>query len=177
MALKPSGTRNKDLPVIHPYAEVWLNEAVELLRPVFAEAGYEIPPVYVSVGFSTYGYKPGAKKNIIGVCHASWMTMDGINEIYITPLVTEPVDVIALLVHELIHAVDDCKSSHGPGFQKISRALRCTDNRHVPLNEWRETVERYRAMARQLGRYPRAGVRYRETYKRSAMPEPQRMAA
>jgi hypothetical protein len=177
MGLKSSGTRNKNLPVIHTYAEVWLNEAVKLLRPVFAESGYEIPPVHVSVGFSTDGYKPSAKKNTIGVCHASWMTMDGINEIYITPLVTEPVDVISLLVHELIHAVDDCKSNHGPGFQKISRALRCTDNRHVPMNEWRETIERYRAMALQLGRYPRAGVRYRETFTRSDMPEPQGMAA
>lgn len=34
--------RNEDRPLIHKYAEVWLNEAVELLRPDFAEAGYEI---------------------------------------------------------------------------------------------------------------------------------------
>ena len=116
--------RNEDRPVVHKYAEVWLHEAVELLRPSFADAGYKIPPVHLSVAFSTDGDKPKAKKNTLGVCHARCMTADGINEIYISPVVHEPVDVLSLLVHELIHAIDDCKSGHGEGFQKISAALK-----------------------------------------------------
>lgn len=177
MAVNSSKTRNSNLPVIHRYAEVWLNEAVELLRPRFRQAGYEIPPVHVSVGFSTDGYKPGAKKNTIGVCHARHLTVEGVNEIYITPMRTEPVDVISLLVHELIHAIDDCKSGHGPQFQKISRELKCTDNPKVPVNEWRETIEIYREMALQLGRYPRAGVRYSDTFNCRQQDAQERMAA
>ena len=50
------------------------------MQPVFAEAADEIPPEHVAVGFSTYDYKPGAKKNTIGVCHATGMAMDGVNE-------------------------------------------------------------------------------------------------
>ena len=177
MAITRTKTRNCDLPVIHRYAEVWLNEAVEMLRPRFKQAGYEIPPVHVSVGFSTDGYRPGAKKNTIGVCHARWLTVEGINEIYLTPMRTEPVDVISLLVHELIHAVDDCKSGHGPVFQRISRELRCTDNLRVPLSEFRETIEFYRTMALKLGRYPRAGVRYSETFDCKEQEQLERMAA
>jgi len=177
MAITRLKTRNCDLPVIHRYAEVWLNEAVELLRPRFRQAGYEIPPVHVSVGFSTDGYKPGARTNTIGVCHASFMTIEGVNEIYITPMRTEPVDVISILVHELIHAIDDCKSGHGAGFQKISRDLQCTDNLKVPLHEFKETMNFYRQMALQLGRYPRAGVRYSDTFN-IKMPEAmEKMAA
>jgi hypothetical protein len=164
MELKSRKTLNRNLPKIHDYAEVWLNEAVKLLRPLFAEMGYDVPPVHVSVGFSTDGYKPHAKKNTIGVCHARCMTVDGINEIYITPLVTEPLDVLGILVHELIHAVDDCKSGHGPGFQKISREMKCGDNLKVPIREWFETVERHRVIACELGRYPRAGVRYSKSF-------------
>lgn len=156
--------RNEDRPVIHKYAEVWLNEAVELLRPDFAQAGYDIPPVYLSVGFSTDGYKPTAKKNTIGVCHAQSMTVDGVNEIFISPIVYEPVEVLSLLVHELIHAIDDCKSGHGEGFQKISCALKCADNPSVSHQEFREQVQKYRTIADQLGRYPRSGVNYKDTF-------------
>jgi hypothetical protein len=156
--------RNEDRPLIHKYAEVWLNEAVELLRPDFAEAGYEIPPVHLSVGFSTDGYKPTAKKNTIAVCHAKCMTVDGINEIFISPIVYEPVDVLSLLVHELVHAIDDCKSGHGEGFQKISVALKCGDNLSVPNMEFREQVQKYRTIADKLGRYPRSGVNYSKSF-------------
>ena len=162
--MKTTKPKNENLPLIHEYAEVWLNEAVKLLKPVFRNAGYEIPPVYVSVGFSTDGYRPGGKKNTIAVCHARSMTVEGINEIYISPLIVEPVDVIGILTHELIHALDDCANGHGPVFQEISRALKCPDNLTVPTNEWREFVEQSREIAKQLGRYPRAGVRYRQTF-------------
>ncbi|MGV1045457.1 hypothetical protein [Limnohabitans sp.] len=162
--MKPKRIRNEDRPVIHKYAEVWLNEAVELLRPGFADAGFEIPPVHLSVGFSTDGYKPAAKKNTIAVCHAKCMTVDGINEIFISPIVYEPVNVLSLLVHELIHAIDDCKSGHGEGFLKISYALKCADNPSVSVLEFREKVQQYRAIADQLGRYPRSGVNYTNTF-------------
>jgi hypothetical protein len=156
--------RNEERPVIHKYAEVWLNEAVELLRPSFSDAGYEIPPVHLSVGFSTDGYNPKAKKNTIAICYARRMNVDGINEIYISPIIYEPVDVLGILVHELVHAVDDCKSGHGEPFQKIAAALKCGDNLSVPLMEFRETVQRHRAIADKLGRYPRSGVNYKTTF-------------
>jgi hypothetical protein len=162
--MKKPRIRNEDRPVVHKYAEAWLNEAVNLLRPSFEEAGLEIPPVHLSVGFSTDGYKPKAKKNTIAVCHARCMTTDGINEIYISPIVHEPVDVLSILVHELIHAVDDCKSGHGQRFQEISLALGCSDNLSVPLSKCRQSIERYRNIANQLGRYPRSGVNYRTTF-------------
>lgn len=55
-AVKPR-FRSNELPLMHRYAEVWLAEAVELLRPRFTDAGHEIPPVHVSIGFSCTGYR------------------------------------------------------------------------------------------------------------------------
>jgi hypothetical protein len=162
--MKQPRIRNTDRPVVHKYAETWLNEAVDLLRPIFKDAGYEIPPVHVSVGFGMDGYKPRAKKNTIAVCHARCMTSDGINEIYISPIVHEPVEVLGILVHELIHAVDDCKSGHGEQFQKISQELGSPDNLSVPSEIWRRSIDRYRKIADQLGRYPRSGVNYRTAF-------------
>ena len=175
--MKAPRLKNEDRPVIHKYAEVWLAEAVELLRPMFNECGYEIPPVHVSVGFSTFGYNPSAKKRVIAVCHAKSMTRDGINEIYITPLVYEPVNVLGLLVHELIHAVDDCRSGHGKTFQEMSLALKCSDNLKVPLSVWREALDRHKKIADQLGRYPRSGVNYADSFNFEVKPNKEALAA
>ncbi len=98
------------------------------------------------------------------MCYARCMTKDGVNDIYISPLFYEPVEVISILVHELIHAIDDCEHGHGPVFQKIAQDLKCTDAKKVNMRDWRETVEVYRDMALVLGRYPRNGVTYATTF-------------
>lgn len=156
--------KNEDRPLIHKYAEVWLNEAVELMRPKFAEAGYEIPPVHLSVGFSSAGYRVNSKRYTKGMCYIRNMDKDGINQIFIAPILDEPIDVLATLAHELVHAIDDCKHSHGPVFQQISKDLKLTDCRAVNMMDYLETVKFYRWMLDQLGRYPRGGYHRRYGY-------------
>ncbi len=114
------GFKSGELPLIHRYAEVWLAEAVELLRPRFADAGHEIPPVHVSVGFSSTGYRFGSKSYTQAVWFARRMSVDNINEIYIAPVIRSAEQVLELLIHELIHAVLDCRDGHGPEFQRIA---------------------------------------------------------
>jgi hypothetical protein len=153
--------KNEDRPVIHKYAEVWLHEAMELMRPKFAEAGYEIPPVHLSVGFSSAGYRVNTKRLILGMCYSRRMDKEGLNQIFISPVLDEPLKVLVTLAHELVHAIDDCKHSHGPVFQKISKDLKLTDCMAVNLFDFRDTLRFYQSMLDQLGRYPRGGYHRR----------------
>jgi hypothetical protein len=156
--------KNEDRPLIHKYAEVWLHEAVELMRPRFAAAGYEIPPVHLSVGFSSKGYRVNSKKYTMGTCCSRKLDKDGINQIFIAPVLDDPMDVLVTLAHELVHAIDDCKHSHGPVFQQISKDLKLTDCRAVNMMDYVETVKLYRWMLDELGRYPRGGYHRRYGY-------------
>lgn len=156
--------KNEDRPLIHKYAEVWLHEAVELMRPKFAEAGYEIPPVHLSVGFSSKGYRVNNKTHYIGMCYSRKMDKDGINQIFIAPILDEPLNVLVTLAHELVHAIDDCKNGHGPVFKKISKDLKLADCLAVNLADFHETFKFYRWMLDQLGRYPRGGYHRRYGY-------------
>jgi hypothetical protein len=156
--------KNEDRPLIHKYAEVWLHEAVELMRPRFAAAGYVIPPVHLSVGFSSAGYRINTKRVIWGMCYTRRMDKDGINQIFIAPLLDDPITVLETLAHELVHAIDDCKHSHGPVFQQISKDLKLTDCRSVNMIDYLETVKFYRWMLDELGRYPRGGYQRRYSY-------------
>lgn len=96
--------------------EHWLMQAVDHLVPLFERAGYAIPPVKVSVGFPS----TGAKGRHLGQCWSTKSAVDGINQIFIAPHLQTPFDFLDTLVHELVHAVDDCQSGHGENFKKIA---------------------------------------------------------
>ena len=96
--------------------EQWLNQAVAHIKPLFERMGYSIPPVKVSVGFPS----TGSQGRHLGQCWSSKSAIDGINQIFIAPHLPTPLEVLDTLVHELVHAVDDCQSGHGENFKKIA---------------------------------------------------------
>lgn len=101
--------------------EQWLNLALDQLRPLFRDkAGAEIPQdARVSVGFPGGG---SARKRV-GECWPRARSRDGINEIFISPVVSEPLRMLDILAHEAIHALDDCASGHGKAFKRIAVAI------------------------------------------------------
>lgn len=150
--------RSSDLPLVHRFSEVWLSEAVELLRPIFRAAGHEIPPVHVSIGFTSTGYRFGSKRYTRGMCYARRLSVDGINEIYIAPVAITAEGVMDLLMHELIHAVLDCKHGHGPEFQKIATDILLVDAKKLTLKQTFKSMLDQRKLIAQLGRFPRKGL-------------------
>ena len=96
--------------------EQWLMQAVDHLVPIFERSGYSVPTVRVSVGFPS----TGAKGRHLGQCWSTKSAVDGINQIFIAPHLQTPFDFLDTLVHELVHAVDDCQSGHGENFKKIA---------------------------------------------------------
>lgn len=104
--------------------ESWLNKAVEILsETVFAEAALKLPKtVKVSCGWPTHGALAGAKGRTIGQCFKTVCSTEGHNEIFISPVLADGLEVLACLVHEMVHAVDDCVHGHGPLFKKMAHA-------------------------------------------------------
>lgn len=102
--------------------EAWLHSAIDALRPRFAEVGMPIPEkIHVSVGF---GY--GAKREssvILGQCWAARASADGVNHLFISPELDDTARVLDVLIHELIHAADDCKSGHRGAFAEAATRL------------------------------------------------------
>ena len=104
----------------HTTRETWLLAAVDLLRPVFLAKHHVIPKdVMVSCGFAS----TGTRSHHIGQCWSRQSSTNDQNQIFISPALHEPVEVLDTLVHELVHAVDDCKHKHGKEFKKIALSL------------------------------------------------------
>ena len=104
----------------HATRESWLMAAVNLIRPIFLAKNHVIPEdVMVSCGFAS----TGTRSRHIGQCWSRGSCTNERNQIFISPVLFEPVEVLDTLVHELIHAVDDCKNKHGREFKKIALSL------------------------------------------------------
>lgn len=101
--------------------EDWLNAVASLLLPSFQEvAGIEAYPRFrVSCGFPSTG-KRGKR---IGECWYPGSSADASHELFIHPSESEPVQVAAILAHELGHVVAGPEAKHGPLFKRIIRPL------------------------------------------------------
>lgn len=115
--------------------EQWLLAAVEVIR---ARASIPIPAVNVSCSWPG----GGSPKKRIGECWPRKASAAGINEVFISPKLEDPVHVVQILVHELAHAVDDCVHGHKAGFTAIAKQLGCEGRptQMVPPEAWAKEV-------------------------------------
>lgn len=135
--------------------EEWLTRAANELREWLAETPMELDdfasrPVMVSVGW------PGGKSvnKVIGQC---WPTVsgDGASHLFISPRVYDPIEVLAVLLHELIHAADDCKHAHKGIFVRACKALGLAGKPTATFAEKGSPLyDRLGELADRLGEYP-----------------------
>lgn len=111
----------------------------------------------ISVGW------PGGRSNrnrTIGQCWPTTSSEDGVNQIFMSPIRGEDdtQNVLGTLLHEMIHAVDDCESGHKGNFARIAKAvgflpkLTSSDNRTDELNDVLDEV------AELVGPFPHAAI-------------------
>jgi hypothetical protein len=150
--------REESLPIKHKYAESWLDEGCHLLSDFYKTKGFEIPKVRVLFGFSTSGHKINKDLgNHEGECLSTQWTEDGTILITITPLVERAIHALSILGHELVHAIDNCKSDHGSDFLSTAQTVGYDI---VMLNKKREIVlsdslhKKFITFAEILGKFP-----------------------
>ncbi len=139
----------------HTTRETWLLAAVELLRHEFEKKSHSLPKdVMVSCGFAS----TGTRSHHIGQCWSRRSSTDGRNQIFISPSLFDPVEVLDTLTHELVHAVDDCQHKHGREFKKIALSLGLSGPMRSASAgpELKKTLEN---IAQKLGKYPHGGLR------------------
>ena len=107
----------------HALREQWLAGAVDILRPVFEKAGSPIPAkVRVTCGWPCTGGR-GGKRQRIGECWDDTASASRHFEIFISPTQAEPLEVLAILAHELIHAAVGLAAGHKRPFADACKAL------------------------------------------------------
>ena len=124
--------------------ENYLIQATDIMRKsLFKPKGYKVPKVELSISWATRGNRnrKGDAKTL-GQCFPTQMHAGGINQIVITPnydgsTIQGSLDILGTLVHELVHAVDNCVSGHGQAFKNCALAVGLT----MPMRSTGETEE------------------------------------
>ena len=134
----------------HTTREAWLLAAVDLLRPIFLAKNHVIPThVMVSCGFAS----SGTRSHHIGQCWPRHSSSNEQNQIFISPALHDSVEVLDTLVHELVHAVDDCSHKHGKEFKKMALSLGLKGPMRS-ASAGPELKERLGQLVQRLGPYP-----------------------
>ena len=134
--------------------EQWLNAATELLNDkVFRPVGFDIPSdVKVSCGWPSSG-GTGSRQTTIGQCFSRAASSNNVNEIFISPKLSDATKVLDVLAHELIHAIDDCKSGHKGAFRTMAKGIGL-EGKMTATTASPELLERLNAISEFLGEYP-----------------------
>lgn len=137
--------------------EDWLMTLIEEVRPLFpAHTGQNLPgKIRVACGFPSAARRSGA----IGECWADASSADGHFEILISPVLDDPTQVAATLVHELCHALPG-SMNHGKTFAFHAAHMGLVSG----AKGWKSTgpgadfATRYGAILADLGPYPHAQI-------------------
>lgn len=134
--------------------EEWLGKAVNLLAPHFkAKTGHDIPDVRVSVGWPG----GGSRRTRIGECWSGTAAEDGLAQIFISPVLNDPVKVLGTLAHELVHATVGTECGHKGEFRKVAKSIGLTGKMTATTvgDDLLPILEGY---AKTLGEYPHAAL-------------------
>lgn len=135
--------------------ETWLKMVTtKHLSKLFKQAGnYVIPEdVKVSCGFPPSGNR-GKKQQTLGVCFNRASSVNEVNEIFISPVLDDTSRVLDVLIHELIHAVDDCVHGHKGLFKQIALAVGL-EGKMTSTVAGEELQKKLKAIIDVVGEYP-----------------------
>jgi hypothetical protein len=140
----------------HTTSESWLRAATDELRPYFAKLGYTLPE---KIRFSIAFTSTGKRGNIPGECWHPEASEDGYYKIIIRADTSDPVEILGILVHELVHALLPPIVKHGKEFRKIAVRVGLEgEMRHARPDPILR--ERLQAIAANLGALPNAKLNY-----------------
>lgn len=131
--------------------EAWLMQAVDLLRPVIEEVRPCRMKVKVSVGFP-YRRK-GKGSHAVGQCWCSTRSKANVFEIFVCPTQDQAITVLAILLHELIHATVGLKEGHKGDFRTVAKSVGL-EGKMTATVPGVELTKRLNGLAKSLGAYP-----------------------
>lgn len=105
--------------------EAWLMAAIDILRPTLKQAG--CTTMNERVFAVSVGFPKGNVRKVIGQCWAAKASeCGGTNHVFVSPVLSDAVQVLGVLVHEMIHADDDGESGHKGHFAACAKTVGLT---------------------------------------------------
>jgi hypothetical protein len=136
--------------------EEWLNAAVDLLRPIFkARAKVALPKnIRISCGWTS----TGRRSSRIGECWSKKSSADGHIEMFISPTLSDLIDVLQVTTHECVHAGVGLEAKHGPIFKAAAHAMGLEGKMKATVAGEAFKAEVAKPILAKLGAYPHGAL-------------------
>jgi hypothetical protein len=131
--------------------EAWLTKAMALARPLFDKAGAPLPSeIRISCGLPSVG--AFASKRRVGEAWSTTASKDQHHEVFISPTVDDPRQVLAILLHELVHCAVGLDCGHKGRFPIVGAKIglvgpwtstEAGDELAARLGDWSERLGDY----------------------------------
>lgn len=134
--------------------EQWLMECAKMLEEDFQAIGYEChsDSYRISCGFSSRGALSKKSKRI-GECWSTAVSSNGLGEIFISPLLDNPIDVLGVVTHEMIHHIVGCECGHKGPFKRCAKAIGL-EGKMTATTIGEKLSRRLNAIWEKVGNYP-----------------------
>jgi len=147
--------------------EQWLGELTDLLRPMFADIDFPLPEkIRASCGFPSKGGLAKKAKRI-GEAWSSEQSDDQHFETFVTPMISDPMEVAAIQVHELCHCAVGLTCKHRKPFTIAARAIGL-EGRMTATVAGEELTIKLEEIVEEIGPYPHAKLVYSSSPKKQS---------
>jgi hypothetical protein len=110
-----------ELDQMHDTREGWLSDFINHVKPRLEAQGYSLPAkLKIACGFPI-GSRGG--KKVLAQCISPEASADGTTEMYVSPVMSDPVRVMGAALHEIGHAAVGVEAGHGTKFKAFCAAL------------------------------------------------------
>jgi len=131
--------------------ESYLIRATTILRPFYRKLGYELPEVYISVGFPSKR-ATSTNNRCVGQCWHGDDQKDGKGHLFLSPVLDGP-GALETLVHEHLHAFLPAGVGHGPAYKRAMDAVGL-EGKPTATHAGPALQLRLRRLDEKLGGYP-----------------------
>jgi len=139
--------------------EQWLSECIQQLRPDFEQLGHSLPEkIRASCSWPSKGGLAN-KKRRIGEAWSAKNSGDNSFEVFISPVLKDPLEVSATLVHELVHCAVGIEEGHKGKFPRLAKAIGL-EGKMTATTAGETLKARLREAADAIGPYPHAELKH-----------------
>lgn len=135
------------------HREEWLSTlAGKLTDVVQTQTDKDMPKYRISVGFPSRGAL-STKKRVIGQCWSGLVSPSGHSELFISPMIDDPMVVAATVAHEMLHANVGTKEGHGKVFSRAAKKIGL-DGKPTATFAGPRFIEAATPILKEVGPYP-----------------------
>lgn len=135
--------------------EAWLTQAVKELQTMFPVLKSK-EPIAISCGWPSRS-SLSTKKQRIGECWYARCSDLKRHELFISPILHDPIQVLETVVHELVHPIAGAKAGHRAPFKRIAVDVGLTGPM-TATTAGPELTKRLNTLSKKLGKYPHGKI-------------------